>query len=253
MNHPASQPEDTSPAPFAKRRDGAPRAPVISVIIPALNEAACIAASLIPLQSWRDAGHEVIVVDGGSTDDTVSLARPLADQILVSTRRGRAYQMNRGAQAARGDILLFLHADTRPPEHATRGVIDAVTARPKGWGFFAVRFTGASPLLRLVAVMMNWRSRLTGIATGDQAVFVRRPLFEAVGGYPAIDLMEDIALSKRLKQIHRPICLPMPVTTSSRRWERHGILRTVFLMWRLRLAFFFGADPGRLAQRYDLG
>ena len=256
MNSQPDRAGDTHPgdgAPVPAHQDGDRPSASISVIIPALNEAACIAATLTRLQPWRDGGHEIIVVDGGSTDATVSLARPLSDQILVSTRRGRAHQMNRGARMARGDILLFLHADTCPPDNAPRDMIDALTSQPKGWGFFGVRFTGGGPLLRLVAFMMNWRSRLTGIATGDQAIFVRRPLFEAVGGFPGIPLMEDIALSKTLKHIHRPIHLRRPVTTSSRRWERHGIWRTVFLMWRLRMAFFFGADPNQLARRYDLG
>ncbi len=236
----------------AQRDDNRPSLS-ISVIIPVFDEAANIAATLMPLQSWRDAGHEIIVVDGGSTDETHSLARPLADQILVSIRRGRAHQMNRGARAARGDVLLFLHADTRLPDDAAQALGTALSTQPKGWGFFAVGFTARGPLLQLVAFMMNRRSRLTGIATGDQAIFVRRPLFEAMGGYAAIPLMEDIDLSKRLKHIHTPICLRSRVITSSRRWERHGVWHTVFLMWRLRLAFFFGADPNQLARRYDLG
>lgn len=253
MDKPPTHTEDIPSRPLTKDHGGGHRSTVISVIIPALNEAECIAATLIPLQPWRDAGHEIIVVDGGSTDETVSLARPLADQLLVSSRRGRAHQMNHGARAALGDILLFLHADTHPPKHAPWDLINAMTTQPKGWGFFSVRFTGGGPLLYLVAFMMNWRSRLTGIATGDQAIFVRRPLFEAMGGYPGIPLMEDIALTKRLKHIHRPVCLLNRVMTSSRRWERHGVWRTVFLMWRLRLTFFFGADPSRLARHYDLG
>jgi rSAM/selenodomain-associated transferase 2 len=238
---------------FVTPDDAAHPAPAISVIIPVLNEENHIAATLGPLLAWRDAGHEIIVVDGGSTDRTVSVARPLADQLLVSPRRGRAHQMNHGARAAYGDILLFLHADTQPPAGAAQEILAALATQPKGWGFFRVRFTGGSPVLAMVAFMMNLRSRLSGIATGDQAVFVRRPLFDAVGGYPAIPLMEDIALCRRLKHIHRPICLGKRVTTSSRRWERHGVWRTVILMWRLRLAYFFGADPGRLARRYHLG
>jgi len=253
MDNPPIPAANTLHGSVAKHRDGDHPPPVISVIIPILNEAAYITDTLVPLQPWRDAGHEIIIVDGGSTDQTLAVARPLADQILVSTRRGRAHQMNRGARAARGDILLFLHADTCLPDNAAQDMIFALTAQAKGWGFYRVRFTGSGPALGLIAFMMNWRSRLTGIATGDQAIFVRRPLFEAMGGYAAIPLMEDIDLSRRLKHIHTPLCLRARVVTSSRRWERHGVWRTVFLMWRMRLAFFFGADPGLLAQRYDLG
>jgi len=147
-------------------------------------------------------------------------------------------------------VLLFLHSDTCLPSDADRMVLDGLHRSGRAWGRFDVRIEGAHRLLPVVAWLMNLRSRLTGIATGDQAMFVRRDAFVAAGGFPAIPLMEDIALSKRLKRASRPVCLPDRVVTSGRRWEQNGILSTVLLMWRLRLAFFFGADPGKLAQRY---
>jgi len=219
----------------------------LSIIMPALDEAAGIEAALATLAPFRARGVEVIVVDGGSRDNTADLARPLADRVIAAPR-GRSLQMNAGAGVARGDVLMFLHADTRLPDDADRLVLDGLTRSGRTWGRFDVRFDGDA--LALVAVMMNTRSRLTGIATGDQAVFVTRAAFDAAGGFPPIALMEDVALSARLKRGGRPLCLRAKVTTSPRRWRKHGVLRTILLMWKLRLAFFFGADPLRLAQAY---
>jgi rSAM/selenodomain-associated transferase 2 len=218
----------------------------ISIIMPTLNEAHGITATLTRLQALRQAGHEVIVVDGGSTDDTVAHAAPLADR-LVTAPRGRACQMNAGAVAATRDVLLFLHADTMLPLDAAAHI---TSDNSHLWGRFDVRLTGTHPLLRIVESMMNLRSRLTGIATGDQALFVERALFLAVGGFPELPLMEDIALSRTLKRHGRPLCLRAKVTTSSRRWEQNGVCSTILLMWRLRLAYFLGADPARLARLY---
>ena len=222
----------------------------LSIIVPVLDEAAGIESCLAPLQPLRARGAEVIVVDGGSSDATCSLAAPLADRVLVAPR-GRARQMNAGAAAARNDILVFLHADTHLPDDADR-LIGAAIQRGAAWGRFDVAITGTSALLPLVACSMNLRSRITGIATGDQAMFVRRDAFEEAGRFAEIPLMEDVALSRRLKRIGRPACLRERVTTSGRRWERHGTLRTILLMWRLRLAYALGADPRRLAHRYDV-
>lgn len=224
----------------------------LSVIIPTLNEAQAITSTLAALQPVRACGHEVIVADGGSLDGTARLAEPLADRMLV-TGRGRARQMNAGAAIARGDVLWFLHADTLPAQGAERLLIDGMRESRRGWGWFDVRLSGRHPLLRVVEWLMNRRSRLTGIATGDQGLFVRRGLFNAIGGFPDMALMEDIAMSRLLKRHGPPLCLSLPVMTSSRRWEEHGVLRTIFLMWGLRLAYSLGADPARLVRFYRYG
>jgi rSAM/selenodomain-associated transferase 2 len=223
---------------------------MLSIIVPVLNEAAEIEAALQALAPLRARGCEVIVVDGGSDDRTVEFARPLATR-TINAPRGRARQMNAGAAAASGDVLLFLHADTRLPDDTDRLISNALARSRRAWGRFDVRFAGGA--LPLVALMMNLRSRLTGIATGDQAVFVTRAAFEAAGGFPEIALMEDIALSARLKRLSRPVCLSGRVMTSARRWQKHGALRTVLLMWRLRLAYYFGAQPDALARAYGNG
>ncbi len=218
-------------------------------MVPALDEAGTLECTLGALVPLRGAGHEVIVVDGGSADGTPERAVPLADRVLTAPR-GRALQMNAGAHAAAGDVLLFLHADTRLPEDAAYRVDEALEQH-RSWGRFDVRLSGPAWPLRVVERAMNLRSCLTGVATGDQAIFVRRDVFEAVGGFPRIPLMEDVALSRLLKrQAGRPACVRSPVVTSSRRWERDGVLRTILLMWRLRLAYFLGADPACLAARY---
>ena len=219
----------------------------LSIIIPALNEAGTIAQALQALAPLRTRGHEVIVVDGGSEDATHDLAAPLADRVLLAPR-GRAKQMNAGAAVATGAALLFLHADTKLPEEADRLVSQALQARV--WGRFDVSIESRAPLLGVVAFFMNLRSRASGIATGDQAIFVRRANFT---GFPEIALMEDVAFSKAMKRVSPPACLRQKAVTSGRRWERHGVLRTVLLMWRLRLAFFLGASPDELARRYASG
>jgi len=221
----------------------------ISIILPTLNEDAQIVTCLRALQPLRAQICELIVVDGSSQDQTAALAKPLADHVIVSPK-GRAAQMNAGAALAQGDILWFLHADSLPPLNAI-DLIRAALAHPnRYWGRFDVRLSGRQPLLRVVETLMNLRSRCTSIATGDQGIFVRRHLFERVGGYPPVALMEDIALGTRLRRHSRPVCLRQRVQTSSRRWERNGILRTILLMWRLRLAYFLGTDPERLARLY---
>jgi rSAM/selenodomain-associated transferase 2 len=217
----------------------------LAIIVPMLNEAAGIGTTLATL---RELGAEIVAVDGGSSDKTIEIASAHADQILHSAR-GRARQMNAGAAATQADILLFLHADTALPPAADQLIRDALK-NGADWGRFDVRITGASRWFSIIAGMMNLRSRLSGIATGDQAIFVRRSAFEKIGGFPDLPLMEDIVLSQRLKQLGRPACLRQKVTTAGRRWERHGILRTILTMWWLRLRFFFGADPKQLAIEY---
>lgn len=226
-----------------------PAPPEISIVIPVLDEATTIAARLKALAPLRAAGAEVVLVDGGSQDGTLALAARSVDA-AISASRGRARQMNAGAAASRGAILLFLHADTTLPPDALSQVRAALSRKPRLWGRFDVRILGVHPLLPMVAALMNRRSRLTGVATGDQAIFVRRDAFQRVGGFPEIPLMEDIALSKALKRLSPPLCLSAQVSTSGRRWDRNGFWRTVFLMWRLRLSYFLGADPADLARAY---
>ena len=216
----------------------------LSIVVPVLNEAPGIASFLSALAPLRAQGAEVVVVDGGSADATVELARGLCDRLLTGPP-GRARQMNAGARAARGERLVFLHADTRLPPDAARHILEALERH--SWGRFDVSIEGVHPLLPAVAWAMNLRSRLTGIATGDQAIFVRR---EAFDGFPDVPLMEDIAFSKAMKQKGLPACLRARVRTSGRRWESRGVLATILLMWRLRLAYALGADPARLAERY---
>lgn len=221
----------------------------LSIVVPVLNEAETLPALLARLVPLRACGTEIIVVDGGSRDDSPSLVAR-ANVALIRSPAGRARQMNAGAARASGDALLFLHADTALPVLADRIILAALTAGPQSWGRFDVRIAGRSPMLRVVAAMMNLRSRLTGIATGDQAIFVTRKAFDAVGGFPDLPLMEDIELSRRLKAVSPPICLRQRVPTSGRRWETRGVWRTIFLMWRLRFAWWRGEPAERLARRY---
>jgi rSAM/selenodomain-associated transferase 2 len=221
----------------------------LSVIVPVLEEAQGIEAHLSALAPLRANGAEVILVDGGSSDDTRERAEPLADRVVIAPR-GRAAQMNAGAALASGDVLLFLHADTRLPPDADGLIASALSGTGRVWGRFDVAIDGRHALLPVVARLMNARSRATGIATGDQAIFVTREAFRAVRGYPEIALMEDVALSRALKRVSPPAASRERVVTSGRRWETRGVLRTIATMWRLRLAFFLGASPGRLARAY---
>ncbi|MGQ9776798.1 MAG: TIGR04283 family arsenosugar biosynthesis glycosyltransferase [Thermodesulfobacteriota bacterium] len=221
----------------------------ISVIIPILNEEHWVILTLPTLQPLRRRGHEVIVVDGGSKDRSFHLAIPFSEKVLKASR-GRSKQMNKGAKSSTGEILLFLHADTFLPEGADSLISDGISRTERGWGYFRVKLSGSHPLLRVVEFLMNLRSRLTRIATGDQAIFIKRELFEEIGGFPEIDLMEDIALCKILKKYGPPLFIHSPVITSSRRWEEKGLIRTILLMWFLRLAFFLNTDPKRLSKIY---
>ncbi|WP_291010997.1 TIGR04283 family arsenosugar biosynthesis glycosyltransferase [Hydrogenophaga sp.] len=223
----------------------------LAMVMPVLNEAATLPARLATLTGLRSEGVSVIAVDGGSDDETVVVARSCVDAV-VHAPRGRAAQMNAGAchpLARRADALLFLHADTALPVRAVELVSQAL-ASDAIWGRFDVRIEGRHPLLPMVAAFMNRRSRWSGIATGDQAMFVRRAVFESLGGFAPLPLMEDIELSTRLKGISPPVCLREQVTTAGRRWDQRGFWRTVWLMWRLRAAWTMGGDAHALARRY---
>jgi rSAM/selenodomain-associated transferase 2 len=223
--------------------------PALSIVMPVLNEASGLASALQALAPFAAHGAQIIVADGGSSDGSGDLALA-AGATVVPAPRGRALQMNAGAQQASAGVLLFLHADTQLPDHADQLIAQALTGGPAVWGRFDVRIAGRSPLLRVVAAFMNARSRYSGIATGDQALFITRAAFDAVGGFPAQPLMEDIEMSKRLRRLSRPACLRARVVTSGRRWETRGVWATVLLMWRLRWAYWCGAAPEQLAKLY---
>ncbi len=220
----------------------------LSIIVPALNEAATIAVTLAAVQGLRTGGAEVLVVDGGSDDGTPAQCRGLADRVITGPR-GRARQMNAGAAAARGEVLLFLHADTLLPPDGATAAVAAVTAGAL-WGRFDVAITGRSLWFPLIGALMNARSRLTGVATGDQAMFVARDVFQRVGGFPDQPLMEDVELSTRLRALGRPACLRWKVRTSGRRWQTHGVVRTVLLMWRLRWRYWRGVPATEIARAW---
>ena len=217
----------------------------VSIIMPVLNEAAQIADRLQHLKQTQSGDYEIIVVDGGSSDNSVELARQYTDQVIVSPRE-RALQMNAGADCAQADTLLFLHADTLLPEN----VVDLLNGIEHSWGWFKVRLSGENFMFRVIETMMNLRSRLTSVATGDQAIFVSRSLFKEAGGFPEIALMEDIALSKVLRKLSSPVCMKQQVVTSSRRWQQRGTFRTIMLMWWLRVLYVSGVSPARLEKLY---
>lgn len=222
----------------------------LSIIIPVLNEAGHIATILAALTPLRARGAEVLVVDGGSTDATRELAAPLADRV-ISSERGRARQMNSGARQANGEVMLFLHADTLLPPHADQLILQNLyPACDFHWGRFDVTISGQPAMLAIIGWMINWRSRTFGIATGDQAIFVRRDLFQRLGGFPQQALMEDIELCKRLNRHSPPLCLHQKVITSGRRWEKSGVWPTILLMWRLRFLYWTGVSGDQLAREY---
>ena len=220
----------------------------LSIIIPVLNEETNLPDVLSKLQPFRSAGHEVVIVDGGSSDNSLMLAQQGADLVIVS-QAGRALQMNNGAAIATGEIFLFLHCDTFLPDSALKIIINNYQGEDY-WGRFDVRLSGNKFVFRIIERLMNVRSRLTSIATGDQAIFIERKLFNQLGGFPEIALMEDIAISELLRKRSSPVCLKQKVITSSRRWESKGVVTTVLLMWKLRLLYFFGVSADELSRKY---
>ncbi len=221
----------------------------LSIIVPMLNEAEQLPELFAHLLPLLRGGCEIIFSDGGSTDGSAKLAE-IAGFTVLHAARGRARQMNAGAARANGEVLLFLHADTRLPEGTVWHIANALAQKDHCWGRFDVCITGRPFMLRVIGRLMNWRSRLTGIATGDQAIFVRRAVFEQLHGYLDQPLMEDVELCKRLLACSRPACITQCVSTSGRRWETRGVWRTIFLMWRLRWAYWRGTDAGELARMY---
>lgn len=223
-----------------------------SVVVPALNEEAAMVALARQVAQWNaqgDCSFELVLVDGGSDDRTRELAGCFANHVLTQTPAGRARQMNAGAQIAKGNVLVFLHADTLLPPDAFAAMRMAI-AKGHCWGRFDVRIVGRSLMLIVVATLMNWRSRLTGIATGDQVIFVRRDAFEKVGGFPDQPLMEDIEISRHLRRVARPACIRDKVVTSGRRWDARGVWPTIWLMWSLRWRYWRGESAASLWQRY---
>ena len=221
---------------------------VCSIIIPVLNEAQLIKVRLTRLQPLRRLGHEVILVDGGSADQSVDLAQSLVDRI-VNSERGRSAQMNAGAAVARHSLLVFLHLDTQLPGQF-ESQLKAFQTSDCDWGFSLVQFDATGCGFKLIAWFMNHRSRLTRVCTGDQVLCVKHTTFKQIGGFAAIALMEDVEISKRLRKISTPFIFSAPVLACSRKWQREGVWRTVMLMWRLRFAYFLGADPQRLSEQY---
>lgn len=221
----------------------------ISIIIPALNEAKTIEKTLQLLQAMRQRGVEVILVDGNSQDQTCQIAEPFIDKLIKPEKFGRANQMNAGAEQVAGELLWFLHADTLVPENSDQLIIKAL--QKSQWGRFDVQLSGKQFLLRVVERMMNIRSCWSGITTGDQGIFISRQLFTKVAGFPDIPLMEDVEISKRLKQIESPVCIHEKLITSSRRWKENGIIKTIMLMWWLRFCYWLGVSPEKLNKMYS--
>lgn len=228
----------------------------ISIIIPVLNESKSIEKTLLGLEFALRQGHELVIVDGGSTDDTlekckqhlINLPYTTTSFKIVSASKGRACQMNVGAVYASNDVLVFLHADTLVPDNFVYAIVHSLQHKP--WGFFKVRLSAGGYIFKLVSFFINLRSCVSGIATGDQAIFVTKNLFKRINGYKELPLMEDIELSRSLKKHSRPCCVNSFVTTSSRKWETEGVFKTIFLMWKIRLLYFMGISSHKLVKLY---
>jgi len=222
---------------------------LISIIIPVLNDADALKKLLPDLQNDRLLGHEVLIVDGGSMDGSVTYASALVDRVMM-TGTGRGRQMNLGAEQAQHSILLFLHADSKLPINALANISKTLEEPSRHWGRFDVILDANGIMYRVIACMMNLRSRITGVATGDQGIFVRRLSFHEAGSFDSIPIMEDIALSKALRKQSRPACLSAKIITSARRWQQQGTMKTILQMWLLRFAYFIGIKPDKLVDFY---
>ncbi|ARQ00887.1 TIGR04283 family arsenosugar biosynthesis glycosyltransferase [Pseudorhodoplanes sinuspersici] len=223
--------------------------PVLSIIVPVLNEARTITNALTALKPFRQRGVEVIVVDGGSDDDTAQLAQPLADRVIRGPR-GRAAQMNEGAKAASGFIFLFLPSEITLPADADTQVMYGRARDTSVWGRFDMRLTGQHALLPIAARILNWRSRMSGIASSEQAIFIQRETFFRLGGFPDMPVMDDVEMSKRLKAISPPICVASRVTVPARRFDREGFWTTLRMMWLMRFRYRMGMKPAEILKRY---
>lgn len=220
----------------------------IAVIIPVLNEAQQLDELILRVNSLQSNGARVVIVDGGSNDGTIEQLQQTKIE-LISSEKGRAKQMNKGWRSVQAESYWFLHADCQPPNSALADIQNTLNNRQR-WGRFNVSLSGRSPMFRIIEFMMNWRSCLTQVATGDQGIFVEARLLEEIDGIPDIPLMEDIALSKQLRKHSRGACIKSPMIVSSRRWEKSGIVRMTVLMWWLRLRYFLGANPAELYKSY---
>ncbi len=223
--------------------------PKLSIIIPILNEQVFLANHHEILKSLLSDGHEILVIDGGSTDNSVDIAKAIGCKTL-KTKTSRGFQLHVGAKHSKNELLLFLHADTLLPTNAAELIYHALTPVNKHWGRFNVRFSNQNLIFQIIAWFMNKRSYLSGIATGDQAIFVKRKSYFSCGGFPDFPIMEDIEISKRLKKIAYPVCIPNEAIASSRKWENQGVIITILKMWSLRLMFFFGVPTEKLAKLY---
>ena len=221
----------------------------LSIIVPVLNEAQFLSRQHNLFKSLLREGHEIIIVDGGSEDKSVLIARSVDCETFI-TKASRGYQLHFGAMKSKNDTLLFMHADTLLPESATALISNVLTRSKKHWGRFDVSFNNSNLIFSIIAWFMNKRSCLTGVVTGDHAIFVNRDIYIRSGGFEDIPIMEDIEISKRLKKFSMPICLHDKVITSSRKWEAQGIIRTILKMWILRLLYFCGIPPRKLERLY---